>query len=206
LPATTTQTPDAVAANKLKKWITARAEEKLQEPDDVRYELYSSLIDQRIRKAWVSPASTTGAHEEVRPLTTWQQLFQLYLNPSNTTLLNDLYIKPCSFNPFVQLTIAHQLCQAAEAEIVKSGTTNVLVEQDIMSGAQEAFSALSNLLGGDEWFFGKEKPGLMDAIVFAYTHLLLSEGMKWGSNDMGRGLDAKENLVRHQERIAELYF
>lgn len=47
---------DPVASNKLKRWIASREQgEKVQEPDDMRYEAYASLLDNRIRKAWVPP-------------------------------------------------------------------------------------------------------------------------------------------------------
>jgi len=135
------------------------------------------------------------------------QLYQLYLNPSNTSLLQRLYIAPCSSNPFVQMTIAYQLRRAAETELVKASASNVLVEDDIMKDAEEAFEALASLLGeDDQWFFGQEKPGLFDASVFAYTHLLLDEAMRWQENRLGSMLEKYENLVKHQERVVEMYF
>lgn len=74
-----------------------------------------------------------------------------------------------------------------------------------MRGAEDAFASLSTLLGGDQWFFAQQAPGLFDAAVFAYTHLLLDDEMGWQENRLGEGLQKFENLVQHRNRIAELY-
>lgn len=72
--------------------------------------------------------------------------------------------------------------------------------------AQNAFAALSTLLGESEYFFGAGKPSLFDASVFSYTHLLLDEGMGWKEDRMTRGLEKYHNLVQHRERILVVYF
>jgi metaxin len=69
-----------------------------------------------------------------------------------------------------------------------------------------AFSALSELLGDDRYFFSAKDPGLFDASVFAYTHLLLDEGMKWKERRMVDILKGYENLVKHRRRILDEYF
>ncbi|KAK5746826.1 phosphatidylserine decarboxylase [Elasticomyces elasticus] len=154
------ETGEVVAGNKLKRWIaTQKKGEKTKEVEDVRYEAYTSLLDHRIRRAW---------------------LYQLYLHPSNASLLHDLYIRPCSSNPFVQMTISHQLRTAATSEMLKSNPSSspshpTIDEAEIMRDAEEAFAALAELLGGREWFFGVEKPGLFDASVHAYLELLIGE-------------------------------
>lgn len=75
-----------------------------------------------------------------------------------------------------------------------------------MRDAEEAISALSELLGDDEWFFALANPGMLDASVFAYTHLLLDMGLGWAENRLGQSLMRYGNLARHQQRIAEVYF
>ena len=75
-----------------------------------------------------------------------------------------------------------------------------------MRDADAAFDALATLLGDDEWFFGQEKPGLFDASVFAYTQLLLDEGMQWQENQLGDLVRRHEGLVRHRQQVVELYF
>lgn len=135
-----------------------------------------------------------------------RQLYQLYLSPPNKPLLHSLYIAPCSSNVFVQMTIAYQLRHAAKTELVKSSASRVLVEDDIMRDVEEAFEALSTLLWEDEWFFGQEKPGLFDASMFAYAHLILDNGMQWRENRLAEALRRHQNLLRHRERILSVYF
>ena len=134
------------------------------------------------------------------------QLFQLYLNPANRPVVDRLYIAPCSTNPFIHMTIAYQLRAAAEAELVKSSSTNTLIEEEIMRDAENAFEALATLLGKDEWFFGQEKPGLFDASVFAYTQLVMDEGMLWKENKLGELVRRYAGLVRHRESMLGRYF
>ena len=67
--------------------------------------------------------------------------------------------------------------------------------------AEEAFEALSTLLGEEEWFFGAEYPGLFDASVFAYTHLLLDEELGWVEGRLAWQLKERGNLVRHRRRV-----
>lgn len=76
---------------------------------------------------------------------------------------------------------------------------------DLYSEANNAFGALSTLLGEDIFFFGSTNPGLFDAAVFAYTHLLLEERMGWKETRMRKGLEKHENLVGHRQRIYDTY-
>ena len=125
-----------------------------------------------------------------------------------------LYVEPCSSNPFVQLTIGSQLKAAAEAEIIKasgrSGSGFRIDEVEIMHDAQEAFEALSTLLSDDLWFFYAsttgDGAGLFDTSVFAYTHLILDESLKWGYNSLADALRRFENLVKHRARVLDMYY
>lgn len=82
--------------------------------------------------------------------------------------------------------------------------------ESLYAESDEAFSALADLLGEDEWFFGENRPSLFDASVFAYTHLLLDENMGWKVEHerMGRALREGrwENLIAHRGRIWKGYF
>jgi hypothetical protein len=50
-----TSVPDAVPGNKLKKWLDGQKWlRQAKETDDVRFDAYASLIESRVRKAWVS--------------------------------------------------------------------------------------------------------------------------------------------------------
>ena len=70
----------------------------------------------------------------------------------------------------------------------------------------KALSALSQLLGGDLFFFAADHPGLFDASVFAYTNPLLDDGLGWQEKRLIKGLKAFQNLVEHRQRILKHYF
>lgn len=105
---------------------------------------------------------------------------------------------------FVRAATAHHLRKAALEELKKT-TPNVVVD-DILRDGKEALQALSTLLGSDQWFFGAEGPALFDASVFAYTHLLLDEGMGWKDNGLGDAVRGFSNLVHHRDTIIGQYF
>lgn len=130
----------------------------------------------------------------------------MYLHPSNSALLHSLYIAPCSSNNFVQLAIAHQLRDAAQSELAKSSFSSTISEADIMRESRNALSALSGLLGKDEWFFGQKQPSMLDASIFAYTHLILDGGLQWSKNELATQVLQYQNLVDHRDRILIMYF
>ena len=130
----------------------------------------------------------------------------MYLSPANSAVVHRLYIEPCSSNIFVQKTILNQLKKAATLELTKAATSDDISEVDIMREAEEAMEALTTLLGQDEWFFTQPKPTLFDVSVFAYTHLILDENMKWQDNKLGERLRERDNLVQHRDRILRMYY
>lgn len=154
----------------------------------MRYEAYMSLLDNRIRSAW---------------------LYNLYLSPSNfASVTRSLYITPATASSLVHFSLSYTLKNAALAETLKSSNSPVVDVEALYRKSDNAFSALSELLGDDEWFFAENVPGLMDASVFAYTHLLLDDAMmgwKAGEERMGEGLrDGRwKNLAEHRRRIYE---
>ncbi|KAI9759781.1 MAG: hypothetical protein M4579_002080 [Chaenotheca gracillima] len=170
-----------IPSNKLERWVS-KQEGGSEVPYNMRYDAYISLLDHRIRNAW---------------------LYNLYLEPTNASVMRRLYIDPCSSSPVVTAAIAHQLRTAAEAEIAKAtGSVHV---SNIYSEADKAFGALSTLLGEDRWFFGADQPGLFDASVFAYTYQLLTE-QGWGHRDLVDYVNKRENLVAHCKLISEAFF
>ncbi|KAL2038174.1 hypothetical protein N7G274_009122 [Stereocaulon virgatum] len=151
---------------------------------DIRYEAYMSLLDHRIRNAY---------------------LYSLYLSPPNfDAIAFPLYIAPSTTNTLVRITISHQLRAAAEAELLKQ-SSRIDVEA-IYQESEKAFAALSDLLGDDEYYFKEKKPGLFDASVFAYTNLLLDKGLGWRDTRMVNGLRCHPNLVAHQKKLKKAYF
>jgi metaxin len=169
--------------SKILKWATAQSgyPESLH---DMRYDAYSSLLDHRVRNAW---------------------LFTLYIDNSNfTSVAKRLYIDPTTSSTLVRLALMHQLKNAARDELLKY--SSIIDEDDLYADAEQAFQALSTLLGDNEHFFGTDRPGLFDAGVFAYTHLLLDINMGWTVTRMADGLRRFENLVQHRQRIFSTYF
>lgn len=69
-------------------------------------------------------------------------------------------------------------------------------------------AALESLLGNDTWFFAAKGPGLFDATVFAYTHLLLDSGLGkgWVDTRLCDAVRARKGLVSHRARILDKYF
>ncbi|MCJ1432771.1 hypothetical protein MMC27_002128 [Xylographa pallens] len=171
-----------VPSNKLQKWARDKGLTR-EEPDSMRYEAYMSLLDHRIRRAW---------------------LYTLYLIRQHFhSVAAPLYIYPSTLSTPVRFALSRTLQAAALAELL---TTSSTVSSDtLLAEADGAFAALSTLLGDDDWFFRAEEPGLFDASVFAYTYLLL-DGMKWEEDTLEKKLRAYENLVEHKDRIALRFY
>jgi len=136
----------------------------------------------------------------------YKQLYSLYLTPNFDSIIAPLYINSTSTTPFVRLAVAHELRTAAQTELLKHHT--IINPSTIYTEAEEAFRDLANKLGKDRWFFGEANPGLFDAAVFAYTHLLLDQdlGVGWQDKRLQRAVNMHDNLVQHRNRIWDLYF
>lgn len=174
-----------IPANRIRKWAmsqsgTASGEDPEWTP---RHEAFQSLIDLPIRRAW---------------------LYHLYVLKANIKVVKNLYIYPSSSNPLVQNFSLYQLQQAAMDELKK--THNVISETGLYAEAEKAFEALSTLLGDNDWLFEGKQPSLLDASLFAYTHLILADSMGWQDMRLAKILRRSSNLMRHRDRILELYF
>lgn len=93
---------------------------------------------------------------------------------------------------------------AAKLELLKQST--VIDVESLYKECERAFSALSELLGNDLFFFAVDHPGLFDASVFAYTNVLLDRQLAFSEWRMVEGLRNFSNLIQHQQRIYKLYF
>jgi metaxin len=128
----------------------------------------------------------------------------LYLDSENfNAVARRLYVVPASTNSLVRTTLGFQLQTAARDELLK--TSPYVDVADLEADAANAFQALSALLGEDDHFFGRPNPGLFDASVFAYTHLILDEGMGWKRNRLAQLLREHTNLVQHRERLLRFF-
>jgi metaxin len=132
------------------------------------------------------------------------KLYTLYLDDANfKAVAQRLYVNPSTTSSLVRAALGFQLQQAARNELLK---TSQYIDVAALEGdAQNAFEALSTLLAEDEHFFGRPKPGLFDATVFAYTHLILDEGMGWKHNRLAQLLRQHTNLVQHRERLLRFF-
>lgn len=169
-----------IPSNKLSKWM--RTKGMKEENINLRQETYTTLIEQNIRNAW---------------------LYTLYLEPENfQSVARPLYILPSSSNRFVQMALAYQLRGAAEQELLKSRD---IIDRDVLyAAADKAFQALSTLLGDSDYFSGEDSPGLFDASVFAYTHLLLSTKLQWQNKKLKDILEKYPRLIDHQNAVLEI--
>lgn len=181
-----------ISASRLQTWTVSQSPNPDEAPTSVRTEAYSSLLDYRLRAAW---------------------LHTLYLRPANfDAVAVRLYISPSTSSPLVREMLVKQLQSAAYQELLKLSPlgTPFVDEQEIYTESRLAFEALSILLGDNQYFSATDRPGLFDASVFAYTYLILDQGpghvMKWSDKTLNIQLEKLDNLVRFTERIAGQYF
>ena len=171
-----------VPANRLAKWVVSQGGR--EETIHMRQEAYTALIDHTIRSAW---------------------LYYLYLDDGN---FRDVawphYVASASSSYAVRLSLARQLQSAAREELLKTST--IIDPHELYRQAEEAFSSLSSVLAEDEFFFGQTNPGLFDASLFAYTHIILDGGHNFSSPPLRRALQRHPNLVDHRDRIVSGFF
>ncbi|KKK24527.1 mitochondrial outer membrane protein, partial [Aspergillus ochraceoroseus] len=183
LPALPPGPETPIPSGKLQKWAIEQVHCEEEQQLNPRFNVYSSLLDHRIRNAW---------------------LYLLYLNHENfEAVTRRLYVDSTSSNFAVRAALSSQLQQAARDELLKS--SQFIDASALEAEAAEAFEALSTLLGDHVHFFNRPNPGLFDASVFAYTHLLLDQGMGWKYNRLGQLLSRHDNLVQHQARLLKFF-
>lgn len=157
---------------------------------DLKLEAYTSLIDQNIRNGW---------------------LYQMYLCPGNfEAIAKKLYVDTASSNLLVQATLAHQLRAAAQEQLLR--TWSLIDADEIYGQAEAAFSALNTLLGDNDFFSRTATPGLFDASLVAFTHLILEFGdnsdrqkdeLSWKDRDLYNMLLRHDGLIQHRNRVIE---
>ena len=131
-------------------------------------------------------------------------MYALYLDPENfNAVARRLYVEPATTNSAVRSALSLQLQQAARDELLKS--SQYIDPSDLEADAGNAFEALSTLLGNRQFFFNRPNPGLFDASVFAYTHLILDEEMRWKQDRLTQLLKKHKNLVQHRERLLKYF-
>ncbi|TQB75054.1 hypothetical protein MPDQ_003850 [Monascus purpureus] len=183
LPALPLDSLTPIPSGKLQKWAIEQVHCEEEQQLNMRFDAYASLLNNRIRNAW---------------------LYALYLDSDNfNAVARRLYVDPSTSNSLVRATLASQLQQAARDVLLKSAS--YIDVSDLEAEADKAFEALSILLGDNEHFFNRPNPGLLDASVFSYTHLILDDGMGWKQNRLGQLLKKYDNLVQHRERLVKFF-
>ncbi|KAF9736731.1 mitochondrial outer membrane protein [Paraphaeosphaeria minitans] len=191
LPASTetSKPPPPVSSAKLQRWAMNNTARAVEEPGDLRSSDKKGL------------GKVSHLLEALRCRLIQVQLYSVYLSSNATSLAEPLYILPTSSNAFVRLLTAADLRRAAENELLKFSA--IIDAAELHRQAEEAFEALETVLGNDSWFFGASQPGLFDASVFAYTHLLMDGnlGDAWVDTRLRDALLKCKNLTSHRDRI-----
>ena len=181
-PSDTDRPSSPVAASKIPKWVTTQTGR--DSAQTLEEQAHNSLLDHSIRNMW---------------------LYTLYLDEANfVSVARPWYVETATANAAVRLALALRLKEAASKELLKSMT--VICEDHLLEQATSAFKALSTFLGDDRTFSRDKRPGLLDAAVFAYTHLLLRDDIAWRNRNMIEVLKTYQNLVQHRNGLMERYF
>jgi len=167
----------------------------------IQYQLHASLLSQPIRLAY---------------------LHALYLDEEAfKTVTAPLYIDPNSSHILVRASLGPSLRAAALDQLLASrstfNSTSSIDLEGLYKDAEDAFEALSNLLGEKDWYSQTEnstkeeqQPGLLDASVFAYTHVVLRLFASLSVGSPGERLRTSitrcSNILEHHDRIARQYF
>ena len=181
-PADNIRPSSPIAASKIPKWVASQTGQDFSQT--LEEQAHNSLLDHSVRNLW---------------------LYTLYLDDANfANVARPWYIDMATTNVTVRLVLEVQLKEAASKELLKSMT--VISEDCLLEQATNAFRALSVFLGVNRNFSRETRPGLLDAAVFAYTHLLLRDDIEWRNRNMLEALRSHHNLVRHRNDILETYF
>ncbi|KAF3933118.1 Metaxin-2 [Dactylella cylindrospora] len=179
--------PKTIPASKLAKWIEDNADGSVSNVDldspDCR--AFTSLIETNIRDAW---------------------LYALYIEPTNLqNIAIPSYTHATPMWPVTAL-LGLQMRQAALETILKGTEDPKITGKVLYARAEEAWAALSALLGKNKWFFNGQDAGLFDASIFAYTHLILRLDWTGGGRALAEGLIKHSNLVNHEQRIRSKWY
>lgn len=128
------------------------------------------------------------------------KLYTTHIHPPNLHNLTTPLYAP-STSSLVQPFLSAQLRASALAHL-KRRYPGTLDRDTIFADADAALEALCTLLGTDTWFFGGKVPGLLDAAVFAYLHVILTgEWEEDWAGGLRRGVEMRKNLVVFWERV-----
>ncbi|CUS14117.1 unnamed protein product [Tuber aestivum] len=176
---------EVVPSDKLASWIEEHGcSLDVIDTDSAQVKAFLVLVNNQLRDAW---------------------LYALYLEPNNSQdLAGKLYCG--SSVSAVSSFLLRQAKAAARQQVLQAYPGGVLDPRRIYADAGAALEAISTMLGKDTWFFGGGDPGLFDASVFAYTHLILNLRWHTGENTLFRAVMEHDNLLGHERRIRDAFF
>ena len=196
--------PSAISSTRLASWAYAQNNKHQISSNSRRALTYHALLTGPVRLAY---------------------LHAFYLEPITfSTITAPLYVDPCSTSNLVRLSISWPLRAAALAEVTASlsGSTPRIDVEALYSDMEEAFGALNIFLGRRNWFDGHgdaeslrpDTPGELDALVFAYTHVILAlleerlpaTGLGPGARRLVDAVRSQAGVVQHRDRIMDRYY
>ncbi|KAF9304672.1 hypothetical protein BGZ74_000880 [Mortierella antarctica] len=90
-------------------------------------------------------------------------------------------------------------------------TRTQIDREQIFEEASTAIESIATLLGDSDYFFGKDAPSSLDAIVFAYLHVILTlpkirADNSGRSSELARIVRKHSNLYEYSQKIWRKYF
>ncbi|QDS77334.1 hypothetical protein FKW77_005092 [Venturia effusa] len=168
--------PVVPAAN-LEKWA------RKTEPVGMREEVYMSLVEGPIRRAW---------------------LYHMYLTPNFELLTVPSYINSQSKSFLVRAFTSRELRANAEKALLQYKP--IISEHSIYLEAEEAFKALATYLE-EQMDAGKAPTTLLDAAAFSYVYLLLElKEEVWADRRLVDVVRKFKGLKEHADVIKKSYF
>ncbi|KAI5793085.1 hypothetical protein EDC01DRAFT_83208 [Geopyxis carbonaria] len=176
--------PEPIPTNKLVQWAEDSGwAPRGSESNDPDVQAFLALVNTRVRDAW---------------------LYALYIEPHNFKALARIQYRSTAVS-LVNHILSNEYQTAAMNELYKF-SSGVINAADIYADAESAFTALATVLGDSRWMFGAKAPGLFDATVFGYTHLILNLSWNKQEEHLLRMVRKHQNLVDHERRIWKLCF
>ncbi|KAE9963520.1 hypothetical protein EG328_011323 [Venturia inaequalis] len=166
-----------IPAASLEKWA------RKSEPMGMREDVYMSLVEGPIRRAW---------------------LYHMYLTPNFDLLTVPAYIISQSKSSLIRAITSRELRSSAEKALLQYKP--IISEHAIYLEAEEAFKALSTYLK-EQMDSGKAPTTLLDAAVFSYVYLLLELNEHvWADRRLVDVVRKFKALREHKEIIERNYF
>ncbi|TLD29512.1 mitochondrial outer membrane protein [Venturia nashicola] len=166
-----------IPAASLEKWA------RKSEPAGMREDVYMSLVEGPIRRAW---------------------LYHMYLTPNFELLTLPSYINSQSKTSLIRAVTSRELRSSAEKALLQYKP--VISEHTTYLEAEEAFKSLATYLK-EQMDNGRPPTTLLDAAVFSYVYLLLELNEDiWAHKRLVDVVQKFKSLREHTEVIKKSHF